>query len=172
LSRESQPINRVQWVPRDRLHANDYNPNHVAKPELKLLATSILEDGWTQPIVAYPDGTIVDGFHRWTVAGWKEVAALTGGAVPVVFLDRARSHRMLSTIRHNRARGVHGVVPMAKIVQSLKDTHGMSDEEIEQRLGMEPEEIDRLYDRAPQPEKISREKPAFSKAWVPTRDAA
>jgi ParB-like chromosome segregation protein Spo0J len=70
---DQQPISNVQWIDRELLQANDYNPNHVASPELRLLAQSILESGWTQPIVArsVDNGRyeIVDGFHRWTVSG-------------------------------------------------------------------------------------------------------
>jgi ParB-like chromosome segregation protein Spo0J len=166
----SQPVDAVRWVPRDELHANDYNPNRVAPPELELLARSILEDGWTQPIVARPDGGIVDGFHRWTVAGRADVAALTAGRVPVVYLDRPRADQMLSTIRHNRARGIHGVRPMASIVRELVDEHGLTESELDRRLGMEREEVERLYDQAGMPEKVSRAKEAFSPGWVPVRD--
>src|SRR5258708_4407167 len=79
----SQPIGHVHWVKRSLLRANDYNPNHVAPPELALLKVSIMEDGWTQPIVIRKDYEIVDGFHRWTVSGDPEVSALTDGMVPV-----------------------------------------------------------------------------------------
>ena len=47
----SQPIDFVRWVPIDKVQANDYNPNSVAKVEMKLLYTSILHDGYTQPAV-------------------------------------------------------------------------------------------------------------------------
>ena len=123
-----QPIDAVEWVARDTLTSNGYNPNHVARPELKLLKLSIMADGWTQPIVAREDGQIVDGFHRWTISADPEISALTNGLVPVVRLRPAleMADQMASTIRHNRARGQHGVIPMADIVTSLKDDHGLS----------------------------------------------
>ena len=163
------PVAAVRWLPATQLTANDYNPNHVAPPEMELLKVSILEDGWTQPIVARPDGyhyTIVDGFHRWTLAMTDpEVAALTDGYVPVVFLTSTPDSQRMSTIRHNRARGAHYVIRMAEIVADLKDRYGLSDAEIERRLGMEPEEIDRLYDRGTMVERGSKD--TFSKGWVP-----
>ena len=67
-----QPIDKVQWIHRDKLKPNNYNPNMVAPPELRLLKISILEDGWTQPIVVNSDMTIVDGFHRWTLSKDKD----------------------------------------------------------------------------------------------------
>ena len=164
MKHDKQPVSSVQWVPRARLTANDYNPNHVASPELELLRTSILEDGWTQPIVALSDGTIVDGYHRWTVSESPEIGELTDGLVPVVFIEADPVHRRMSTIRHNRARGKHGVLPMAEIVQMMID-EGVSPEEIMSRLGMEDEEVERLAARVGIPLKI--EKDGFSNAWKP-----
>jgi ParB-like chromosome segregation protein Spo0J len=165
--RSNQPVNKVQWVPRDKLRANAYNPNSVAPPELDLLKISIMEDGWTQPIVARKDFEIVDGFHRWTVAGHPEIAALTDGHVPVVFLDDAvdAQHQMMSTIRHNRARGSHSVLKMADIVTELK-VQGLTDEQIQDRLKMEDEEVERLVDQANMVERTGGDR-AFNKGWVP-----
>src|SRR5262249_33502409 len=60
---------KVEWVPRSLLRPNKYNPNKMTLHDRALLKQSILEDGWTQPIVTLLDGTIVDGEQRWTVAG-------------------------------------------------------------------------------------------------------
>lgn len=171
--REAQPVSQVQWLHRDELHANDYNPNKVAPIELDLLKRSILEDGWTQPIVRRTDGEIVDGFHRWTVSGHAELLAVFGGYIPVVTLSDSKTlaDQMLSTIRHNRARGTHGVRPMAHIVRELVNSYGLGYEEIEARAGMEEEEIERLHLHAGMPGKIAGEGKGFGKAWVPTRVA-
>jgi len=164
-----QPVDSVKWTDRGNLRANGYNPNHVPPIELDLLALSIIEDGWTQPIVARSDGEIVDGFHRWTVSARPDVSALTGGLVPVVFLDKSLADQMLSTIRHNRARGIHGVRPMAEIVRQLVDQHGLTSGALEERLGMESEEVERLYDSAGMPERVAREKKEFSPGWIPRK---
>lgn len=166
-----QPINRVVWVDRESLRSNDYNPNNVAPPELKLLALSIIEDGWTQPIVARRNGEIVDGFHRWTVSAWPRVFAITNGQVPVVFLDDAKTtaDQMMSTIRHNRARGVHAVAAMADIARDLVEVHGIPTDEIERRLGMEDEELERLIDRASVAEKVDRSGHQFNTGWRPVK---
>ena len=81
------PLASLQWVERDRLRANDYNPNKVSEDNLKLLTQSILTNGWTLPIVVRPDYTIIDGFHRWTVAGREPLLTRLGGKVPVVIVD-------------------------------------------------------------------------------------
>ena len=81
------PLASLQWVDRNTIHANDYNPNKVSEENLKLLVQSILTNGWTLPIVVRPDGTIIDGFHRWTVSGREPLLSLLGGKVPVVVVD-------------------------------------------------------------------------------------
>lgn len=140
------PLNSLQWVDRSLLKANDYNPNVVNEENLKLLIQSILTNGWTLPIVVRPDYTIIDGFHRWTVSGREPLFTKLGGKVPVVIVDhKERSEDMYGTITHNRARGVHQLEPMKKIVQELI-AEGKSVGEIGKQLGMKPEEIFRLSD--------------------------
>ena len=168
----NHPVDSVEWVDRDSLDANDYNPNHVAPIELDLLATSILEDGWTHPLVVTPDNVIIDGYHRWLVSDREDVRALTDGKVPVVTLDKDRAHLMMSTVRHNRARGIHGVLPMADMVRNLMDHHGLEDSDLIDLLGMDIDEIERLYDQAGMPEKNADHE--FNRGWVPddTRTSA
>lgn len=166
---ETQPISRVRWEPRWKLKSNHWNPNSVAPPELELLRLSILEDGWTQPIVVLPDMTIVDGFHRWITSNDPEVRAMTGGLVPVVVIDADPMHRMMSTIRHNRARGTHAVLRMAEIVQSMAQL-GLAPAEICRRLGMEDEELERLLDRAGMTVRGTGGASTFGRAWQPSRN--
>lgn len=163
---KKQPISNVVWKNRAELKPNDYNPNKVAPPELELLVTSIIEDGWTQPIVILPDNTIVDGFHRYTVSGQKKLMERFHGMVPTVTVDIDPIHRQMSTIRHNRARGTHGILPMASIVRNIVND-GVSKEEIQSRLGMEDEEVDRLIDRAGMPEQAGRKQAEFGSSWKP-----
>lgn len=154
-------------MPREALSKNLWNPNKQAPPEHRLLKTSIVENGWTQPIVAREiDGAleIVDGYHRWTVAADPEIQALTEGLVPVVVLPPtdAATARM-ATIRHNRARGTHHVLGMADIVADLLKL-GVSAEEISRRLEMDPEEVDRLADRG---NMLTRYAPdSFNQGWT------
>lgn len=140
------PLNSLQWVERDILKPNDYNPNKVSKENLKLLTQSILTNGWTLPIVVRPDYTIIDGFHRWTVSGEEPLFSLLNGKVPVVIVDhKDKSDDIYGTVTHNRARGTHLLGPMKAIVKNLLDD-GKTVEEIGKQLGMKPEEIFRLSD--------------------------
>ena len=139
------PLSSLQWVDRSMLKANDYNPNKVSEDNLKLLVQSILTNGWTLPIVVRPDYTIIDGFHRWTVAGREPLYTMLGGKVPVVIVDHQgdESADVYGTITHNRARGTHLLEPMKAIVKKLMD-EGKTVKEIGKQLGMKPEEVFRL----------------------------
>ena len=144
-----QPIDRVRWVDIDKVSSNDYNPNSVATTEMRLLYTSILHDGYTQPIVTVYDEdndryVIVDGFHRYlTCRSNKDILERNKGRLPVVVIEKDINDRMASTVRHNRARGKHSVVGMSSIVFGMLD-EGWGDSQICNELGMEPEELLRL----------------------------
>ncbi len=213
-----QPISDVQlkqlvieWVPYAQVKPNRYNPNKMTGQDRALLRQSLLEDGWTQPIVTLLDGTIVDGEQRWTTAGLPlqvadvdgvlakmlerkddgypvstsilarlvesrrrlaeiegrgevgTLASITGGLVPVTRVDFwDDAHKMISTIRHNRARGTHHIDRMAEIAQDLTQL-GLDLEDLETRLGMDDEEARRLLEQAELPDQLDIAGP--SKAW-------
>lgn len=142
------PVYNVRAVPIEQIHANSYNPNSVATPEMKLLYKSILEDGYTMPIVCYQlengEYEIVDGFHRYTVMmKHKDIYEREKGKMPVVVIEKDISNRIASTIRHNRARGSHDVGLMVNIVAELQQA-GMSDAWIMKHIGMDADELLRL----------------------------
>lgn len=143
------PVYDVMSIPIGKIRANSYNPNSAAHPELKLLELSIWEDGYTMPIVCYYLAEedvyeIVDGFHRYLVMKLsKRIFQRENGMLPVVVIDKDKSNRMASTIRHNRARGTHSIELMVNIVSELKAS-GMSDSWIMKHIGMDADEILRL----------------------------
>lgn len=148
---KDEPVDCVLWVPAEQVHANDYNPNAVAPPEMELLNRSIVEDGYTQPIVTWPTDAgrfeVVDGFHRNRVGKEnKRVRLRTRDRLPVTVIRASqadRPNRMASTIRHNRARGTHAIDLMVGIVGDLVQA-GMSDDWISRHLGMDADELLRL----------------------------
>lgn len=150
---EQSPIFNVHKIHVSRIRENNYNPNSVAPVEMKLLETSLLEDGWTAPIVCYKidedkdDNVyleVIDGFHRYTLAKTsKAIQYRDNGFVPVVILDKPIEKRMASTIRHNRARGSHSIDLMVNIVKDLTES-GMGDDWIRNNLGMDKDELLRL----------------------------
>ncbi len=138
------PILNVRLVDRDSLKANDYNPNKVLEENMQLLERSIMTNGWTMPIVVRADMTIIDGYHRWTLAGREPLRTMLGGKVPVVVVDHdTREKDIYGTITHNRARGTHLLDPMKAIVQELLKS-GKTVKEIAKELGMRDEEVFRL----------------------------
>ncbi len=143
------PVYNIKAVPIEKIRANEYNPNNVAPPEMKLLYDSIKEDGYTMPIVCYYHEEddmyeIVDGFHRYTVMlKHKDIYQREKGLLPVSVIDKPIGERMASTIRHNRARGSHDLDLMSNIVRELVDM-GKSNAWIMKHLGMDADEVIRL----------------------------
>jgi ParB-like chromosome segregation protein Spo0J len=167
---QNEPVDLVRWLPNDSVSANDYNPNTVAPPEMKLLEHSIREDGYTQPIVAWQnDGIgveVVDGFHRTRVGKEsRRIKKRTAGYLPVVIANDNRldrGDRIAATIRHNRARGKHQVAAMSEIVIELRRRNWSADK-IGRELGMDPDEVLRLTQITGLAEMFADRE--FSEAW-------
>jgi ParB-like chromosome segregation protein Spo0J len=164
-----EPVDCVLWVKSDTVKANDYNPNQVAPPEMRLLELSIEADGYTQPIVTWPhDGyrEVVDGFHRSRVGQEsKKIKIRVRGYLPVTTINGEREDkgdRIAATIRHNRARGKHHVEGMSDIVLELK-RRNWPDEKICKQLGMDADEVLRLTQIQGLAEMFADQE--FSEAW-------
>jgi len=166
---KDEPVDFVHWVKNDTVQANDYNPNAVAPPEMKLLEHSIDSDGYTQPIVSWENegkNEVIDGFHRHRVGKESKVVnARVKGYLPIVTIkeDReGRNDRIASTIRHNRARGKHKVESMSEIVVELK-RRNWSPKKIGKELGMDRDEVLRLVQVTGLAEMFANKE--FSEAW-------
>ena len=103
-----EPVDFVKWVINSDVVANDYNPNKVAPPEMELLEVSIMNDGYTQPIVTWNNSEkgkteVIDGFHRNRVGKESKVVnQRVRGYLPVVNIRKEQSgknDRIASTIR-------------------------------------------------------------------------
>lgn len=166
----SEPVDLVLWIKAEEIEANDYNPNQVAPPEMRLLEHSIREDGYTQPIVTYVEGTeirtVIDGFHRNRVGRETlDISTRLHGYLPVTTANVGRSDRsdrIAATIRHNRARGKHMVSAMSDIVIELSKRN-WSDARIAKELGMDADEVLRLKQIGGLAELFSDRE--FSEAW-------
>lgn len=167
---KNEPVDFVKWVKNEKVVANDYNPNKVAPPEMQLLEVSIINDGYTQPIVTFPNDDrieVVDGFHRSRV-GKESILVKTriSGFLPVVSIRKEKqdkNERIASTIRHNRARGKHQVNAMSEIVIELKNRN-WNNRRIASELGMDEDEILRLC-QVSGLENLFKDND-FSRAWV------
>jgi len=167
---KQDPIDRVVWMPADDLSANNYNPNIVFTPELRLLETSLLRSGWIQPILATREDVIVDGFHRWmlsrTSARLREVYR---GMVPVAVLDLTRAEAIMLTVRINRAKGSHTALKMADLVKELVNQHGLDFQEIATGIGAAADEIELLMQESVFTDRNLKDY-RYSKAWYPIED--
>jgi ParB-like chromosome segregation protein Spo0J len=144
------PVDFIRWVKSEKIEANEYNPNAVAPPEMKMLYESIANDGYTMPIVSFPDENIikiVDGFHRReTERRNKDISESTMGYLPLSTIRSSqtdKSNRMASTILHNRARGSHNIELMSQIVSELVEM-GKGDPWICKHIGMSIDELLRM----------------------------
>ena len=146
---KANPVELVLCIPMEDIVANNYNPNSVADKEMRLLYTSVREDGYTMPIVTIWDEklkkyVIVDGFHRnLVIRKFKDISERCHGRLPIVVIDKDIDQRMASTVRHNRARGSHSVDGMSNILfNMLRD--GVPERKICEELGFEMKELVKL----------------------------
>lgn len=170
-----EPVDCVIWVKREKITANDYNPNTMSTTEKKLLETSLINDGYTQPVVVLsaPQNKtsqtrweIVDGYHRYLLSKKQTLKKRLNGYLPVTILStesHGTAEQMAATIRHNRARGQHRVTAMSDIVRDLSRL-GWCDEKIGEELGMSQDEVLRLKQISGLAELFSERD--FSEAWT------
>jgi ParB-like chromosome segregation protein Spo0J len=165
-----QPINQVVWIHRDDIDANDYNPNHVAPPEMRLLRRSIVKSGWLFPVLVCPpaptDTTdkpyiIVDGYHRWKVSGDKPIPPAptdttdkpyiivdgyhrwkVSGDKPILALTGGYVPCIVLPISLDRSLRIAMTVRMNR-ARGTHHVKGMASivEELAARLGVEPQEV-------------------------------
>lgn len=164
----NHPALNVQLLPVDKVKGNDYNPNKVPPPEMRLLGLSIRKDGVTMPIVVSAEKEngewiIVDGFHRQTHAEHtKDIRESLHGYLPSSLLRKTIENRVAATVRHNMARGSHQVELSAKLVVFLKK-HNWTDARIGKEIGMDADEVLRLKQITGLAEAFANHE--FSKSW-------
>lgn len=151
---------QVEYVDPESIYPNAYNPNRQTEKEFDLLCSSMLEDGFTQPILVHlKTREIVDGEHRWRASqrlGLKEI--------PVVFVDMTLEQMRISTLRHNRARGSEDIELTIKVLQDLRALGSL--EHAVDSLGMSDRELNALIDDIQAPDQLAGDE--FSDSWVPT----
>ncbi|HEJ9438966.1 TPA: ParB-like nuclease domain-containing protein [Proteus mirabilis] len=172
---KNEPTDCVLWIKQQQVIANDYNPNVMSPTEKRLLETSLIKDGYTQPVVVLPiqqsknkpsQWQVVDGYHRYLLSKKNSLNKRINGYLPITILD-VESHtmadQMAATIRHNRARGQHQVAAMSDIVRDLSRL-GWNDQKIGDELGMSQDEVLRLKQISGLAELFSEHD--FSEAWT------
>ncbi len=163
----SDPIDSILWRDAAELDSNDYNPNVVMRPELRLIELSILKAGWLHPILVNPDALIIDGHHRVQLA-LKSKALLKRykRQVPTVVLDLDRPAAMLMTVRINRAKGVAASGHMSALVRELLEKHHLDPQQVATEIGGTLDEVQLLAYDGVFKAKAVKDHP-YSRAWVP-----
>jgi ParB-like chromosome segregation protein Spo0J len=157
----------IEYVSAAALTPNDYNPNRQTEHQFTLLKSSILEDGFTDPIkVVDRDGqvVIVDGEHRWrAVRELHEEGKLADDVLAIVRLPQNEAQAKIATLRHNRARGQEDIGLATDVLRDLERLDAL--DWAADSLDMSDAELQRLLADIPAPDDLAAEQ--FTEAWVP-----
>lgn len=194
IEKKSQALQalKIEYVPVTSIKPNSYNPNRQSDHEFELLCHSILEDGFTQPIVCQQQSReFVDGEHRWTgfiVVEYMKRNGMIGEnftfdasvvpslrakrleiasgdmMIPVVFVDMTVEQMRIATLRHNKARGSHDMELEVQVLRDLQSLGAL--DWAQDSLMMSDDEINRLLEDIPAPEALAGEE--YEQAWEPS----
>lgn len=142
------------------LKPNKYNPNKQEAKEFELLQASIRSDGFTMPILANKDQTIIDGEHRWRAA-----LAIGLKQVPVVYLDLDDARAKMATIRHNKATGSHDANLEAMVIADIEKLLGA--DFIQRELMIDKKSLDAILNFTNAPDMLAGEE--FGLSWSPVK---
>jgi ParB-like chromosome segregation protein Spo0J len=158
---------KVEMVDLESLKKGDWHCNHILRPDLLVLSTSLAEFGFITPIIARKgDGSIIDGYHRWMLA--REVKQINERVkkIPVVFVDCDSLEAAMMHLRLNRGRGSLVAHKVSRVVRDLVISKKYSEEDLEKLLSMKYDEIALLLDGTII-KKTNINEHKYSRAWVP-----
>jgi len=135
--------------------------SYMVAPDYKRLTESIQDHGMLHPIVIQKNGTIIDGYHRWTIANENRIKK-----VPVVVVKCDDVEAILLHIELNRYRGMVIAKYLSRLMQTVMQSKRFTEEQLRKRLGMTYDEFDVLLDGTLiKMRKIKQH--SYSPAWVP-----
>lgn len=158
---------KIEYVPSSGIMPADWRANYVLKPDMDLLRLSMTDFGWLQPIIVrVADMTIIDGTHRWVIAGEANFIRKHGQDVPVIFVDCDEIDAMLMHVRMNRARGEIFAKQFSRLLKKVVLSDKYSDEDLGILLVMSDDEVDLMLSGGLlKQRKIPQHQ--YSRAWVP-----
>lgn len=163
----------AEWVPRNSVEPNEWNPNEINSDEASMLRKSITNHGWTRPIVVHAeDDYIIDGEQRWTIAQHPDIAddenltpdGVPAGHVPVFGISVTEEQAKVSTIQHNRARGFVEYDSLYEYLTEFNDDGQL--ESVMDELNMDDEQVLRIVDQETVADAVARDHD-IGKPWVP-----
>ena len=145
-----------------------WRATYVLKPDLRLLAESMTEYGWVQPLVVRErDLMIIDGHYRWELACEnKKVRAACGNSVPVMMVDIDDADAMVMHLRLNLGRGRVLGERMSKCIRQILRSGKYTEGELRSLLKLQREEMDLMVEGTLLKKRNIAEY-QYSPAWVP-----
>ena len=163
----------MQWVDASSLRQASWRSTYILKPDLEVLARSLEDYGWLQPLVVQAStGIIIDGNYRWAVASnLTKLNKATENCVPVIAVECDDIEAMALHARLNRGRGSVLARQLSRIVQSVLRSRKYGEPDVKRMLAMSGDEMDIMVDGTLlKDKKISDHK--YSAAWVPVEAPA
>ena len=161
----------VELVEAKELKPADWRATYMLKPDLRLLQKSIADYGWLSNLVVNKNGTIIDGYARWGLAGSnRTLLRKFGGFVPVVSVDVDEIDARIMHVRLNRAVGQ--LIPrfLSLLVKDVLRSGKYSEDELKKSLGMGIDEFTLLLNGG-----LFRsrniEEHQFSMSWEPVESS-
>jgi hypothetical protein len=158
----------MEWVDGSSLKLAPWRTTYIIKTDLEVLARSLDDYGWVQPIVVQKSSNmIIDGSHRWMISSnLSKLQRSTKGTVPVIFVDCDDIDAMLMHGRLNRGRGNVVAQKLSRIIKSVVRSRKYGEADIKRMFVMHMDEVDLMIDGTLLFDKnISEHK--YSSAWVP-----
>lgn len=141
----------TEWVERNELMPNSWNPNGMVSEKQEELIQSILTHGWTAPLVVDEDGRIIDGEQRWHASNDLRIRDnedltpddMEAGRVPIHRIDPDEDQAKIATLQFN-LQGEHNDEDVGSIFADLEEDGLRS--EVEDMLHMRPVDVDEMIE--------------------------
>lgn len=158
---------KIEYKPFNSVKPAPWRTNYVLKPDMDLLRESMLDFGWISPVVVRAKSLeIIDGVHRWVIAGEHDFQRKRGKEIPVLFIDCDEIDAMIMHVRLNRARGQIFAKHLSRLLKKVVLSDKYSPEDLARILIMSPDELDlMLAGGLLKQRKIPQHQ--YSRAWVP-----
>lgn len=165
---------QTQWMPRDEIHPNDWNPNSMDEDDREMLRKSIRNHGWTRPIVVHAgEQYIIDGEQRWTVASHPEIQSdptltpddVPAGHVPVFGISVDEDEAKVSTIQHNRATGFVNYESLYDYLEIFQEDNLL--EELADQMDFEDDDLLRIVEQEGVAETVAEDVDELNPPWEP-----
>lgn len=145
-----------------------WNATHILRPDLLVLADSIGKHGILSPLVVQKSGRLViDGTQRLRLLlGNKNLMALIGDVVPVIWVDVDELDVMIMHVQLNRGHGGMVAKKLSGIVRTLSMTKKFSEVDFVTHFAMKPLELELMLDATILKHRDVKNH-TYSRAWVP-----